>query len=126
MVGYEIEHLTETVIAKCRHHVAEIRFVAEFRVELAMVDDVIAMSAARSRLQVRRGIDVADAEPRQVGSQRRGVPETEPLVELQAVSRPRDGLPPVSDILVRFGRCSCTAASRVAMVFMISPLALSD
>ena|GEM_PF-5938703 len=63
MVGYEIQHLPETVVAKRRHHLTEGRLVAELRVELAVVDDVIAMCAAGTRFQVRRGVNVADAQP---------------------------------------------------------------
>ena len=55
-----------------------------------MVDDVVAVGAARPRLQIGRGIDVADAEPGQIGGKRRGVREAEAVVELQAVGRPRD------------------------------------
>src|SRR5260370_37885182 len=90
VVGHEIEHLTETAVAKRRHHVTECRLVAELRVELAMVYDVIPVSAARPRLQVGRGIDVADAQPRQIGSEVCGIPETEALAELQAGGPPRD------------------------------------
>ena len=55
-----------------------------------MVYDVIPVGAAGTRLQIRRGVDVADAQARQIGSESGGIPETEPLVELQAVGRPRD------------------------------------
>ena len=90
MVGYEIEHLPETAVAERRHHGTERRFVAELWVELAMVYNIVPMSASRPRFEVRRGVDVADAEPRQIVSESCGIPEPEPLMELQAVRRPRD------------------------------------
>jgi hypothetical protein len=43
MVGYEVEYLTETIVAKHLDHIFKGRLVAELRVKLAMVDDIIAM-----------------------------------------------------------------------------------
>ena len=54
-----------------------------------MVDDVVAVGAARPRLQIRRRIDMADAEPAQIGRERRGVREAEASVKLQAIGSPR-------------------------------------
>jgi hypothetical protein len=71
-------------------HGAEIGLVTQFRVQMPMVHDVVAMTAARPGLQVGRGIDMADAEPREVGRQRRGISEAEAFVELQAVGGARD------------------------------------
>ena len=82
MVGYEIEHLSETVVAERRRHLTEGHLIAELRVQLAMVDDVVAMRAAGTRFQVRRGVNVTDAQSRQVGSEGCGILETEPLVKL--------------------------------------------
>src|SRR5947207_15949478 len=90
MVRYEVEHLSETAVAKRRDHATERRLVPELRVELAVVDDIVPVSAARARFQIGRGVDVADPELNQIGCERGGVPETKPLVELQAVGRPRD------------------------------------
>src|SRR5438105_15813985 len=90
MVGYEVEHLSETAVAKRRDHATERRLVPELWVELAVVDDVVSVSAARPRFQIGRGVDVADSEPRQIGCEPGGVPETKPPMELQAVGRPRD------------------------------------
>ena len=50
-----------------------------------MIDDVVAVGAARPRLQIGGGIEMADAEPGQVGRQLGGAVEAEILVELQAV-----------------------------------------
>ena len=124
MVGYEVEHLSETAVAKRRDHATERRLVPELRVELAVVDDIVSVSAARPRFQIGRGVDVANPELRQIGCERGGVPETKPPVELQAVGRLGDwrlwdwrlwigpsgiGVASVSGIVVRFGRNSRTA-----------------
>src|SRR5437762_3249838 len=90
MVGYEIEHLSETGVAKRGDHLTEVRRIAELWVELAVVYDVIAMGAAGPCFQIRRSVDVADAEPRQIGSEGCGIPEIKSFVELQAVGRPWD------------------------------------
>ena len=58
---------------------------ADLRVQPVVIDDVVAMSRAGARFHQRRGIDVADAEPREIGNQRGGVAEGEALVKLQPV-----------------------------------------
>ena len=47
MVGHKIEHLTETAVAKRRHHVTERQLVAELGIELAMVYDVVPHGCCR-------------------------------------------------------------------------------
>ena len=56
-----------------------------------MVDDVVAVRAARPRLEEGRQIDMADAEARQIGRERRRLGEAEPLVELQPIGGARSG-----------------------------------
>src|SRR2546423_2729500 len=48
------------------------------------------MRTAGPRLQIRRGIDVTDAQTRQVGSDLGGLIEAKALVELQAIGCPRN------------------------------------
>ncbi len=50
-----------------------------------MIDDVVAVGAARPRLEIGGGIDMADAEPGQIGRQLGGAVETEAFMELQTV-----------------------------------------
>ena len=52
----------------------ESRFAAKFGIERVVIDDVVAVGAAGTRLEERRRIEVADAERFQVRHQRgRGV-----------------------------------------------------
>src|SRR5690242_8541654 len=90
MIGHEIEYLAETTLAKRLDHVPERRFTSEFRVKLAVIDDVVPVSAAGPGLQIRRSVNVADAKPRQIGCDRASIPKPEPFMELQPVGRPRD------------------------------------
>ena len=54
-----------------------------------VVDDVVAVRRAGPRGEDRRGVEVADAEPRQMGHDRGRVVEGEVLVELHPVGGPR-------------------------------------
>ena len=60
---------------------------AELGVQLRVVDHVVAVRAARRRLQVRRAVQVADAEVGEVAGDRGGVVEGEPGVQLDPVGR---------------------------------------
>ena len=85
VVGHEIEDLAETVFGEGRDHPVEIGLVAEFGVEWPMVDDVVAVGAAGPRLQIGRGVDVADPEPREIRGEPRRIRKAKPLVKLQTV-----------------------------------------
>ena len=64
---------------------AEVRLRADFRIEPVVIDDVVAVRRARTRLHDRRGIDMADAKRRKVRHELRGVAKGEPAMELQAI-----------------------------------------
>jgi len=66
MVGYKVEYLTETIVAKRLDHIFKGRLVAELRVKLAMVDDIIAMLTTGARFQIGRGVNVAHTQSRQI------------------------------------------------------------
>ncbi len=89
VVGHEVEDLAEAVRPERRDHGVERRGVAELGIEAPMVHDVVAMRAARPRLEIGRGIDVADAEPGEVGRERGGAVEAEPGPELEPVGGAR-------------------------------------
>ena len=63
---------------------------AEFGIELLMVDDVVAMRAARPRFQEWRRIEVGDAELFEIGNQRGGIVESKILRQLQTIGREWD------------------------------------
>ncbi len=89
VVGHDVEQELQPVALQ---HVAEADeglLAAELRVDLAVVDDVVAVHRARPRLVDRRGVDVADAELGEIRDDLGRVVEGEVLVELQPVGRPR-------------------------------------
>ncbi len=58
-------------------------FATKLGIDACWVDHVIAMHRTRPRGGDRRGIDVADAKPREIRNQRLGIRKGETLVELQ-------------------------------------------
>src|SRR5579863_1495055 len=91
VIGHDVENSTELMAAERVNHRHEILFDAEFRIELVVIGDVVAVHTAWPRLENRREIDVADAELRKVGRNFCGVVEAEAGVELQAIGRARGG-----------------------------------
>ena len=71
--------------------------------EPAMVDDVVAVQAARHGGEVRRAVDVGDAEVGQVGHDRGGVVEPEGRLELEPSRSATMGR--TRSLAVRPGRC---------------------
>jgi len=51
-----------------------------------MIDDVVAMSAARSGLETGRAVEMADAEIREVINDRQAMVESKPRMKLYAIS----------------------------------------
>src|SRR6185436_6983579 len=60
-------------------------FGADLRIDLAVVDDVVAVQAARARLEKWRRVDMAHPEPREVRNQSSRVGEAKAFVQLQPV-----------------------------------------
>ena len=85
MVRHEIQHLLQPVPGERRIHPVERSLIPQLGVERVMIDDVVAVGAARPRLEIGGGIEMADAEPGQVGRQLGGTVEAEILVKLQAI-----------------------------------------
>ena len=85
VVRHEVGHETHAVLAQRFDQLAQLRFGADLRIDRVVVDEVIAVHAARPRFQERRRVQVADAQAREVGNQPNGIRETEALVELQPV-----------------------------------------
>ena len=89
VVRHDVEDEAEAVLPQRVGETVERRLAAELRVDRAMVDDVVAVGRARPRPVDRRGVDMADPEPREIRHDRCRVVEGEVLVELQTVGRAR-------------------------------------
>ena len=85
VVGNEVEDLADSVFGEGRDHVVEIGLVTQFGIQRAMVDNVVPVSAAGLRLQIGRGIHVADPQPREVRGERCRIRKAEALVKLKPV-----------------------------------------
>jgi hypothetical protein len=59
--------------------------VAKLVIDFVMVDDIIAMSASGRRLQVRRAIEMTDAEIREVIRKRCGIGKSEIGMKLNSI-----------------------------------------
>ena len=92
VVGDEVEDVAQAVVGEGRHHSVEIGLVAEFGVQRPMVDNVIAVGAARPRLHIRRGIDMANPQPCEIRGEPRRIRKTKPLVKLEPVGDARNHL----------------------------------
>ena len=77
VIGHNVQDSPEPVIAEGFDHRREIILRPEFRIQLVVIGDVIAVHAAWSRLEDRREVDVTDAELREVRRDRRRVIEAE-------------------------------------------------
>lgn len=91
MVRYEVQDQAEIVLAQGIAQAGECFLAAKFGIELAVIDDVIAMGAARPGLEKGRGVEMRNAELLQIWHQRRSVIEGEFLGELQAIGGERNG-----------------------------------
>ena len=89
VVGDDVEHVPQAGVGERLHHSRVRGFPAQLLVDAAVVDDVVAVSTARRRLEVGRREDVADAQGGQVGGEGGGVVEAEAAVQLEAVGRGR-------------------------------------
>jgi hypothetical protein len=81
VVRDDVEHDPEP----CGRQARELLLAAEVRAQAGRVDDVVAVRRARPRLQRRRQVDVADAEPLQVGDELADAREVHPRAELEPV-----------------------------------------
>jgi hypothetical protein len=91
-------------------HGGERGVIAELGIELAMIDDVVAVGAAGTCLEVGRQVRMADAQPPQIRRQLRDSLKAEALLQLQAIGGARD----YGEMPVGFGirRARSNAGSR--------------
>ncbi len=85
VVRHEIDDAADPVASIGLEHRAIVGFVAELGIELGMISDVVAMRAARPRLEERREIDMADAEATQIGRDLRSLLEPEAAAKLETI-----------------------------------------
>src|SRR6185369_9717309 len=85
VIGDDVQEKPEAVAPKLFVQRVEIVVRAEIGVQRVRVDDVVTVRAPLARLQDRRGVDVADAEPREVAGDTPCVIEGELRIELQAI-----------------------------------------
>ena len=91
MIGHEIENQAEIVLLQRLAQPLEAGIAAELRIDLGVIDDVVAVGAALARLHEGRGIEMGDAERLQIGNDGSGGVEIEIRRELQAVGGDRNG-----------------------------------
>ena len=85
VVRHDVHHEAHAVAAQRVEQPAQVGLGADLRIDLAVVDDVVAVHAAWARLEKRRRVHVAHAEPGEVRHQSGRVRKAEALVELEAV-----------------------------------------
>src|SRR5688572_8838187 len=90
VIRHEVRNMPHTMRPQSGHEGLKVFARADLRIECVVIDHVIAMHAARPRAEVRRAVDVADAEIREVGDQRSSVTKSELRIELNAVSGARN------------------------------------
>jgi hypothetical protein len=90
VVRHEIQDQPEIGVGERLRHARKPLLAAEFRIELAMIDDVIAMRAASAGLEEWRGVKMADAKIAKIGREPRGVIEAEILGQLHAIGGERN------------------------------------
>src|SRR5262249_60209258 len=91
VVRHEIENEPHIRTGESSGKASKCLLAGEFGIERIMVDDVVAVRAARSCLQEGRSIKVADAECLEVRPERGGVVEAELGRELDTIGCERDG-----------------------------------
>ena len=90
MVGHEVHDVAHAAGLQRRDPGPVVLVRADLRVEARGIGDVVAVRAAGHRLQVRRGVAVADPQIVEIVHDRAGVVETEALMKLEAIRGKRN------------------------------------
>src|SRR5690606_8373793 len=90
MIGHDIDDQPQAMLVQDCDQAIEILAAAEIRIELRMIDHVIAMQAAGPRLENGRGIDVADTQASQIRNDACRIVERELVIELQPIRGARN------------------------------------
>ncbi len=91
VVGDDVEHLPEPLLAQRRAEPRVGLLAAQLLVDPRGIDHVVPMRAAPRRLEVRRAVEMADPEIGEIAGDRRGVVEAEVGAELDAIGREGGG-----------------------------------
>ena len=86
VVGNDVQDLAEAEFSETRAETLMGFFASEFLIYGLMIDDVVAVHAARSGLQVGRAVHMRDTQGLEIGRDLDGVVECEAGVQLQPVS----------------------------------------
>ena len=90
MVGHHVEHLAQAVLGQGPAHPLVAERAAQFGVRPVVIEHVVAVRAARHRLQVRRAINVRHAQLGQVVGDLSDPIEPECGLKLQAIGGARN------------------------------------
>jgi hypothetical protein len=89
VIGHQVDQLAHAVGLQRLRQALERGQAAELGIDLVVGHDVVAVHAAGAGAVDRRAVDVADAQPREVGHDAGGVVEAEAAVQLQPVGGAR-------------------------------------
>jgi hypothetical protein len=87
MVGNDVEDLAEAELAQPLAEALMTGCASKLFIDGTVVDDIVTVHAAGRGLEIRRTVDVADAERLEVLRGGRGVVEGETFVQLQSIRR---------------------------------------
>ena len=77
MVRHQVENLAQAARAFCSvDECLVLGRAADLVIQLAEIDDVVSVKAVLPRFQIRRGVDVGDAEVREIPDDTAGVRKT--------------------------------------------------
>ena len=91
VIGNEIKDQAKIVLLERVGEARESFIAAQVGIEPLVIDDVVAMRAAGPRFQERRGVEMGDAEPLEIGRKRGRIVEAEILGQLDPISRNGNG-----------------------------------
>ena len=90
VIGHDVDHQRHPMAFKLADQRVEIFGGSDFRIERAVVDDVVPVQAAGTRLQERRCVEMADAKPCEIRHDCTRRAEIEIAIELNAIRSARD------------------------------------
>src|SRR5438128_731563 len=85
MIRHDVDHQRHSMLLQHLHQRVEILLGTDIRIERIVVDDVVAMRTAGTRLQKRRCVQMADAESCEIRHDRPRCAKVEISVELDSI-----------------------------------------